>query len=163
MIGRLIDKLIFGVALILALQIPQLADHYHQFLSGVYESTKLQIDGYEANAKQHEYPTVRAMIDHHLQNNVPSVRVDAEQKLATLELFEELKSGMLVFERGNLFSKTVYIFNPARYGYLKHVLSNFSLGIPLSVNGLAFGVIFGLALNYLITLPFMFLTRSRNA
>lgn len=163
LIERLIDKLIFGIALILALQVPLLADHYHQFLSGLYESTKWQVDGYEATARQHQYPDIKAMIEHHLQNSVPSVKTDAEQKLATLAMFDELKQGVLIFETGNLFNKAVYMFNPSRHGYLRQVLSNFHPGIPLTINGLLFGIVAGLALNYLITLPFIFFTRRKNA
>ncbi|WP_425057197.1 DUF2937 family protein [Shewanella decolorationis] len=36
MITRLFDKLIFGFILVMALQLPQLADHYQQFLAGLY-------------------------------------------------------------------------------------------------------------------------------
>lgn len=163
LIGRLLDKLIFALALLVALQVPLLADHYRQFLSGLYESTQWQVDGYEATARQHEYPDLKAMIDHHLQNNVPSVRTDAEQKLATLDTLETLKQGLLLFEQGNLFNKAAYMFSPARYTYLKTVLSNFSPGVPLSVNGLVFGVAVGLILNYLIILPFVFFPRRKNS
>lgn len=159
MIGRLIDKLIFGVALIVALQVPQLADHYQQFLSGLYESTKWQVEGYEATAKHHEYPSVIAMIDHHLQNDVLSVRTDAEQKLVTLDIFEQLKAGVEIFKNGNLISKSLYMFSPSRYGYLEKTLDNFTPGIPLTFDGIAFGVILGLFINFLITLPFAFLGR----
>jgi hypothetical protein len=162
LIGKLADKIIFGIALIIALQVPQLADHYQQFLSGLYESTKWQVDGYEATAKQHEYPDLRVMIEHHLQNNDASVRTDAAQKLYTLELYDELTNGVIVFQEGNLLDKAVYMFNPARYGNLEITLSNFKLGIPLTLNGIAFGVIVGLLINYIITLPFILWTRRKN-
>lgn len=163
MILRLLDKLIFAVTLVLALQVPQLADHYHQFLSGLYQSTKWQVDGYEATARQYEYPDTNAMIGHHLQNNVASVRADAEQKLATLAIYEQLQDGMLVFKSGNLLKKAVYMFNPARLDYLKAALNNFKPGIPLSLDGLMFGLLLGLLLNYIAILPFMFLARRKNA
>lgn len=162
LISRLIDKLIFGVALVFALQVPQLADHYQQFLTGLYESTKWQVDGYEANARLHKYPDIGEMIEHHLKNDVPSVRTDAEQKLATIELYEELKNGITIFDDGNLLDKAIYMFNPVRYEYLKKALSNFKLGIPLTISGLTFGVIVGLALNYIVTLPFVFWARRKT-
>ena len=31
LIYQTLDKLFFGITLVLALQVPQLADHYHQF------------------------------------------------------------------------------------------------------------------------------------
>jgi hypothetical protein len=62
LIARLIDKLVFGFILVIALQLPQLADHYQQFLSGLYESTRWQVEGYEATAKEYHYADVDAMI-----------------------------------------------------------------------------------------------------
>ncbi len=160
LIGKLTDKLIFGITLILALQVPQLADHYQQFLAGLFESTSWQVEGYEANAREHKYPTVRAMIEHHQKNEVLSVRSDAEQKLRTLEQYEQIKNGMRIFADGHLFAKVTYMFNPARYDYLVNTISNFTPGIPLTMNGLAFGVIVGLVFNYMLTLPFVWIRRK---
>lgn len=162
MIVRLIDKLVFGGALIFALQVPQLADHYQQFLSGLYESTKWQVDKYQENAVQHEYSSVEAMIEHHLQNDVPSVRSDAEQKLATIDLYKKLENAISIFQNGNILNKTIYMFNPSRVGYLRKTIVNFKLGIPLTLSGLTFGVITGLILNYIITLPFILLARRKK-
>jgi hypothetical protein len=33
-------KLFFGITLVLALQVPQLADHYQQFLAGMHASSQ---------------------------------------------------------------------------------------------------------------------------
>ncbi len=161
MIGRLLDKLVFGAALILALQVPQLADHYHQFLSGLYESTKWQVDGYQATAREYGYPSVRALVEHHMQNDVASVRKDALQKLATLDQYEHLQAGMAVFENGNLLSQTMYMLHPERYRYLEKVVSNFDPGVPLTLGGWTFGVVVGLLINTVLTLPFALWTRRR--
>jgi ferritin-like metal-binding protein YciE len=88
LILSLLDKVIFGATLILSLQIPQLADHYQQYLAGLYKATKWQVDGYESTARMHEFPDVRSMINRHLKNSDSSVRTDAEQKLATLDVYE---------------------------------------------------------------------------
>lgn len=159
MIGRLIDKLIFAATLFLALQVPQLADQYQQFLAGLYESTHWQVQGYNHTAKNFGYPDANAMIQHHRQNSVPSVRADAEQKLATLAQFELLKQGVTLFTNGNLISKTLYMAAPSRYHYLKKTLDNFTPGIPLSTEGITFGVIVGLLLNLLIMAPIRFANR----
>ncbi|TPH18148.1 DUF2937 family protein [Litorilituus lipolyticus] len=153
MIARLIDKLIFGTSLIIALQVPQLAEHYQQFLSGLYQATKWQVDGYQITADKYEYDSIRAMIDHHLSNDVLSVRADATQKLVTLEKFEQLTDGLELFKQGNLLEKSYYMFQPKRVTYLKETLANFSLGIPLTFNGILFGIVVGLLINLLITGP----------
>lgn len=162
MILRFLDKLIFGAALIAALQIPQLADHYQQYLSGLHSSTEWQVTGYEATATKYKYTNAKAMIEHHLQNDVPSVRMDAQQKLATIEQLKDIQSGISVFNNGNLLEQTLYMFNPENYDYLTETLANFKLGIPLTVEGFAFGVIVGLFINMLIGLPFVMLSKTRK-
>ncbi|MBY0420259.1 MAG: DUF2937 family protein [Pararheinheimera sp.] len=162
MIGRLLDKLVFGVALIAALQMPLLVDHYHQYLSGWYKATKWQVDGYEATAKTHQFADAQAMIENHLKNAEPSVRTDAEQKLATVDRLADLSLGMDTFATGNLLEKMLFMLHPDRVHVLKDVVQNFKLGIPLSASGLAFGVLFALVLNFLVMLPFRVFGRRRD-
>lgn len=162
MIGRLLDKLVFGVALIAALQMPLLVDHYHQYLSGWYKATKWQVDGYEATAKTHQFANAQAMIENHLKNAEPSVRTDAEQKLATVDRLADLSLGMDTFATGNLLEKMLFMLHPDRVYVLKDVVQNFKLGIPLNANGLAFGVLFALVLNFLIMLPFRVFGRRKD-
>lgn len=159
MIGRLLDKLVFGVALIVSLQMPLLVEHYHQYLSGWYKATQWQVDGYEATAKTHQFANAQAMIENHLKNAEPSVRTDAEQKLATVELLADLRLGMDTFATGNLLEKMLFMLHPDRIHVLKDVIQNFKVGIPLNPSGLAFGVVFALLLNFLIMLPFRFFGR----
>ncbi len=154
MVFRLIDKLLFGAMLLLALQLTQLADHYQQFLAGSLDATQWQVDGYQATATQHGYASVQAMIDHHLTNSDPSVKTDAQQKIATLEFLDTIHFGLSIFQTGNLMEQAVYMFAPSRFETLKKVLENFVPGIPLSVSGWVFGVTAGLLLNLLIVMPF---------
>lgn len=162
MIGRLLDKLVFGAALLVSLQMPLLVDHYHQYLSGLYSATKWQVDGYAATAKAHEFADVQSMIDNHLKNAEPSVRADAEQKQETVELLQDLTTGMDTFAHGHLVQKMMFMLHPQRVHVVKEVVHNFKVGIPLSADGLLFGVIVGLLLNVLIMLPFRLMGSGRR-
>lgn len=162
MIARLIDKLVFGFILVIALQLPQLADHYQQFLSGLYESTRWHVEGYEATAKEYHYADVDAMIARHQQNEEPSVRADAEQKVQTLALYKALTQGVAIFNTGNLFEKTAYMFNPVRFDYLEKTISNFKPGIPLTSSGIGFGVLVALVVHYLGSIPFILWARRNK-
>lgn len=159
MFTQLLDKLIFGLALLVCLQVPLLADHYQQFIAGQLDSIQWQVDGYEANAKQHGYADARAMIAHHQQNEVASVRTDALQKLETLEEFDRLTNGLLVFQEGNLLEKAYFMFQPDRYDVLKKTLYNFKPGVPLGTEGVVFGLVAALILNLMIVLPFWLFLR----
>jgi hypothetical protein len=158
MLVRLCDKLMFAVALIITLQVPQLADHYQQHLAGLYQATQFQVIGYRDTAKKHGFSSVATMIERHLSNTEPSVRTDAQQKRATLSLYTDLSRGMQVFKQGNFFEKLVYMFSPQRFTRLKNTLDNFKLGIPLTFTGIAFGVVCALLINQLLMLPYTFYT-----
>ncbi len=154
MIGKLLDKLIFAAALLVALQLPLLVDHYHQYLSGWHKATQWQVDAYQATAKEHGFADVQAMISKHLHNAEPSVRADAEQKQRTVDLLAELSRGLTTFEQGYLPEKMFFMLHPRRIHLLKDVVQNFKPGIPLHATGLAFAVLFALLLNVLLILPF---------
>lgn len=160
MIARLLDKLVFGAALLVALQLPLLVDHYHQYLSGWYKATQWQVEGYQATAKEHGFVDLQAMITKHLNNSEPSVRTDAEQKQRTVQLLAELSRGLSQFDHGYLPEKVLFMLHPDRIHLLKDVVQNFKVGIPLNPADLAFAVLIALLLNILITLPFRLMRRS---
>lgn len=163
MIGRLIDKLVFALALLVALQIPLLVDHYHQYLSGLYKATQWQVEGYEATAKANQFVDAKAMIEQHLRNTEPSVRADAEQKQKTIQELNELSSGIATFTHGSLLEKIWFMFQPARIQLLKDVVQNFKVGIPLSASGLLFSLVLAFILNFVILLPFWILGFGRRS
>lgn len=162
MIVNMFDKLIFACAFIIALQLPQLSDHYQQHLAGLYHATKWQVDGYADTAKQYKFSSTQAMINRHLENTEPSVRADAEQKQQTLMLFADLNQGMKLFEQGNLVQKLLYIFSPDRFERLQNTLNNFKLGIPLTTSALLFALILAIILNQLVMLPYTLYVAQRK-
>ncbi|MDB6061745.1 MAG: hypothetical protein JWM78_1848 [Verrucomicrobiaceae bacterium] len=123
-----LDKLIFGIGLILATQIPQLVDQYDQFLSGFYQATKEQVDAFTANATRHDYADLNSMIADLSHNENPVVRDDAEQKRAAVIELRDLEKGRDVFKTGNIFKKLAYMLNPTRYRFLQHTVEGFSWG-----------------------------------
>ncbi len=162
MIVNMFDKLIFACAFIIALQLPQLSDHYQQHLAGLYHATKWQVDGYADTAKQYKFSSTQAMINRHLENTEPSVRADAEQKQQTLMLFADLNQGMKLFEQGNLVQKLLYIFSPDRFERLQNTLNNFKLGIPLTASAVLFALVLAILLNQLLMLPHTLYVRRKK-
>lgn len=144
MLFNIIDKLIFGLMLLLALQVPILADHYGQFVSGELEATQKQVEGYAATAAANEFPDVKSMIDKHLQNTEPSVRMDAEQKQQTLQEFETLKTTVDIFTHGNILQKATVMFKPTGWRVMFQVMPNFKPGIPLSIEYIAYAALLAL-------------------
>ncbi len=153
MVLRFFDKLIFGCALLIALQMPNFITHYQQFLSGYFEKTKSLVEDWTYISAQNDYKSLEAMIDHHLKNDVPSVREEAKLKQDTLDEYHDLVTAMALFKDGNIFEKTLYILNPSREKVLLKTLDNYKPGIPISVTELVFGFVIGIFLNLVVVSP----------
>jgi hypothetical protein len=162
MILSTLDKLFFGFTLVLALQVPQFTDQYYQFLAGVQSSNQWQIDGYQRTADKYGYASIEAMIDHHLSNDVESVRDDAGQKQATLKRFNSIAEGLQVFETGNLLQKVAYTLSEQGREFVKPTLNQFSFGLPITSEGIIFGILFGLFLNLIISAPTRVVVHKRR-
>jgi hypothetical protein len=163
LIFRTLDKLFFGITLVIALQVPQLADHYQQFLAGMHESSQWQVNGYQEIADRYNYASVNAMIEHHMQNDVASVRDDAIQKQQTIATHQVLSDGLTTFQNGNLFQKLLFMLSPSGWQYVDNTLENFSFGLPITTEGILFGVVFGLFLNMLISTPASMIAKRRRS
>ncbi len=153
---NIFDKIIFGALLLLFFQVPILSDHYLQYVSGYYDATSKQVEGFKENAAKHEYSDVYAMINDLLINENSVVRTDAEQKMQTMNEYEELTLTIATLKQGNIYERAWFIFNPARFDTLKKVYENFKPGIPLSGNDIGFSILTALILSICIMWPFRF-------
>ncbi len=151
---RLADKLIFSALLLIALQIPILADHYRQYLSGFMDATKQQVAGYQRLADDYGYSSVDAMIKALESNSEALIRSDAEIKRQTLAQLKELQRGLSTLQQGHYYEQAWYMFNPAQADTLKRVLDNFAPSVPLTPTAIIYSVITAILLNLLIWLPY---------
>lgn len=90
-IRNMLDKIVFGAALLLALQVPQLVKSYQQFIAGYYTATAEQVAAFETIATQHGFDSLQAMIDAHKQNEDLSVQSDAFHKQDTFNQYQDLQ------------------------------------------------------------------------
>jgi len=161
-IFNIIEKILFGALLLLFFQVPILADHYLQFVSGYYDATSKQVEGYKQNAAQHQYADVYAMIDDLATNPNSVVRTDAEQKKQTMHEYEELKLTIATLKNGNIFERSWFMFNPARWETLKKVGENFKPGVPLGLQDIIFSVLTAVILSALIIWPLRLMFRRKK-
>ena len=157
MIGNILDKLVFGTLLIVAFQVPIVGDHYLQFISGYFEATKTQVDGYKANAAKHEYTDVYEMVNELANNPNPVIRDDAVQKLQTLEEYEQLNLAITTLQNGNIFQRAWFVMQPERWESLNKVLENYKPGIPLKGSDVLLSILVALLASIIIMSPFKWL------
>ncbi|WP_189418882.1 DUF2937 family protein [Cellvibrio zantedeschiae] len=160
---NIFDKIVFGALLLLFFQVPILADHYLQYVSGYFAAIESQVEGFKENAAKHHYTDAYAMINDLRTNSNSVVRTDAEQKVQTMHEYEELKKTITTLQNGNIYQRAWFMFNPARWDTLKKVGENFKPGIPLSLNDIGFSILTALILSVLLMWPFrLLLTNPRR-
>jgi len=163
LIANILDKILFGALLLFTLQVPIISDHYLQFISGYYESTKQQVEEYKKNAEKHEYENVDAMIVDFMRNSNLAVREDGKQKRLLLRRHEALIETITILKTGNLFERALFMFHPSNWHSLTKVLENFRPGIPLRVEDFLLSTLTALFLSMFFSLPFRFYRRKRSA
>lgn len=141
------------MALLLALQAPVFVIQYHQYLEGYFDKSSQIIQEWQTIAIRNKYESLQAMIEHHLENEVPSVRDDAQLKLGTLAEHREIENALALFKEGNLIQKLAFIGNPQHADWFIKVYRNYEPGIPLTLDGLLFAFIAGLILNLICVSP----------
>lgn len=159
---NIFDKIVFGALLLLFFQVPILADHYLQYVSGYYDAIDQQVEGFKENAAKHNYKDVYAMIDDLLANSNSVVRTDAEQKVQTMHEYEELKETIATLQNGNIYQRAWFIFNPTRWDRLKKVYENFKPGVPLGLTDIGFSVLTALMLSILMMWPLRLLLLKKD-
>ena len=153
MISGIIDKIVFGAVLLAFFQLPLLADHYKQYISGYYDATQIEVQQLQELAQKNNYSDAYALISAHQRSNLPSVQQDANNKLLLLERYEMLTEGIGIFNSDSLWRKTSYMLNPTRYDTLQRVITHFEPGIPLSPQYLFLCALAALFFNLVMASP----------
>lgn len=153
MFVRVIDKVVFAVLFILTLQVPILADHYRQYLSGYYDALRDEVSSSSMLAKQHGFSSVEAMLNSLQTNSEALVREDAQLKATRFAQIEVIEQGMRKLEHGHYFEKLMFMATPSQYDTLQRVLKNFRPSVPLTPSSVIFSLISAILLNLLIWTP----------
>ncbi len=159
---RVLDKIVFTALFLTALQVPILADHYRQYLSGFFDATEKQVEQYQALADQFGYESVDALIDTLRQNPDPVVKQDAANKAETVSTMDELQTGIQTLSQGHYYEKAWYMFHPEQNATLARVIDNFSPSVPLDPMAVLFSLITAIVLNMILWAPFWCVGKVRH-
>jgi hypothetical protein len=157
----IIDKLFFSCGLIFFMQVPKFVNtDYAQWLSGYYESTSDQVKAWTTISRQYEFPSLQDMISAHLKNTDSSVAAVAREQQQTIDLLDQLKSGVEIFQKGSLFQKIKWMLSPDRIVELQKPLSDFQPGVPLDTASILFGLTGAFVLSLSLVTPIKLATRK---
>lgn len=152
---RVLDKLVFAFLLLATLQVPILADHYRQYLTGYTDATKQQVAGYQQLADSFGFSSIDRLINSLKTNPDPIIQADAQQKAETVTKLQELEAGLATLKKGNYFSQAWYMFQPERFDTLDRVLDNFRPSIPLTPMSIGASIVTAIVLYMIFIAPFI--------
>lgn len=152
---RVLDKLVFAFLLLATLQIPILADHYRQYLTGYTDATKQQVAGYQRLADSFGFSSVDKLINNLKRNPDPVIQADAQQKAQTVATLKKLEAGLATLTSGNYFSQAWYMFQPERFTMLDRVLDNFRPSLPLTPLSIGASIVSAIVLYMIFITPFI--------
>lgn len=152
MIKSLVDKMVFGVALIISMQLPSFIAQYEQYLNGYYDALTSQVTDLSFVAKKHDFEDAQAMLIAHSNNPAPSVSEAAQTNLKVLTTYTDVNAGIELFQNKAHFQKIVWMLHPNRVGYIDNTLEQFTWSIPINKNSLLIGFIGAFVLSILFHL-----------
>lgn len=154
MVVRFFDKFIFALLFIGALQVPILADHYRQYLSGYYDATREEVESIAAMAQRHGYVSASALLDSLKQNSEAAVRDDAMRKAAMFDKLSDIEAGIRTLTYGHYFEKLGYMATPSHADKLVKVITHYKPAIPLTPSSLTFSLVTAILVNLLLWSPY---------
>ena len=154
MIRAVLERLLFGILLLVFLQVPILSDHYVQYLSGYLSASQKQINQLNTLANSNGFTSTQQLIDSLLANADGIVRQDAENKQVLVREHAQLTTDIERLQTGNYAQRLLFLLTPSQYTQLGQVLHNFKPGIPLTLSDLLASIGFALLFSLLLWLPF---------
>ncbi|WP_100643970.1 DUF2937 family protein [Alteromonas facilis] len=150
MIKDTLSKLLFACILLLLLQVPILAAHYVQYLSGYIAANQSQIEKWETLSSDHAVENIEALIERLLSNSDAVVRQDAENKKDLILETKTMRDDMAYLSSANYPQQLIFMLSPDRVGRLKDVLQQFKPGIPLTIQDIIWSTGIAVLLNALL-------------
>lgn len=163
MIIRVLDKVVFAALFIITLQVPILADHYRQYLSGYYDALRDEVTNSTELAKQHGFSSVDAMLKSLQQNSEAVVRDNATQKAQRFAQITAIEQSIRKLEHGHYFEQLVFMATPSQYHTLSRVFDNYKPSIPLTPSSIVFSLVTAIILNLLLWTPHFCYCQARRA
>jgi hypothetical protein len=135
----LADRVLFALALLLFMQLPQFIDHYTQRYAGYHQALVDSLAAHQHNADLHYHGDLRALIDDLLGSERPGIREMGAQLERDRQREARMAAGLLILREGNLFAKLRFLATDLDRPLAHGTLQDFKPGLPLTLDALVLG------------------------
>jgi hypothetical protein len=156
----LLDRILFALGLLLALQIPQFLDHYTQRYAGYRDAVADSVADYQRTADAHYDGNLDRLVDDLRAAPGGGVQEIGDKLQRDRDKLTEMDANLLVLRGDSLWAKLRYLAVDVDRPLARGALEDFKPGLPLTTDALICGAIGALllsglfnALVWLVALP----------
>ncbi|MEZ4630135.1 MAG: DUF2937 family protein [Deinococcales bacterium] len=144
---RTVDKIIFAVLLIIGLQIPNFLIQYQQRLGGHLDEAKRNVASYEPMAEQLlGSADVRELASRFIASADEKDRLFANKIAGDMDRMVHLDGLLTALKESNPVSRMAYALFQLEPPIARQTLTDFKLGIPLTLEAIIYGLILAIVI-----------------
>lgn len=145
----IIERLVSALFMILFMQIPAFIQTYTQILAGHVAELNYQIGKYQQIADKN-HKSLPDLVHRFLKSDDSEIASLGQILNHLLERFDKLKNSLDLLTHSPAWKKPFIFFSQLDFSVLKESFSHYTLGLPLTLESLAYGLI-GIVISIILT------------
>lgn len=145
--GKTIDRVLFAVNFIIAVQLPAFIQQYSQRIAGHLDEAKLQLGNYQFIADQHYQGDLGKLVGQYQANSDPSIEAIGTLVNQLVLRTTELSQKVAHLQQSDYLDRMYYFFIDMDMSILQALIPSFQLSIPMETNALVTGFVFAIMIS----------------
>jgi len=145
-ITRMFDHLVFTVSFVIGVQLPEFIQQYFQLITGKLSEAKYHLEKFQSVADVHFNGDINMLIKHYLNNLDPSIQHTGTIASDVFTRVEMYQNQLILLSQDSYIHKVYYFIKHLDLESAQLTLQHYQLAIPLTVEALLTGALFGIVL-----------------
>ncbi|KGJ98720.1 DUF2937 family protein [Thalassotalea sp. ND16A] len=159
-IGNTLDRVLFAINMVVAMQLPGFIQQYGQRLAGHLDEAKYQLANYQYIADQHYQGDIQLLVKRYQTNSDPGINAAGDLVFELIERISLLTAQVEHLFNRNFFSKIYYFIIEIDLAVAQATLRDYQLSIPLDKASLLIGFVFAVVVSLVSAFSFKLIQRS---
>ena len=141
-IGHTLERILFAINFILAVQVPGFIGQYTQRLAGHLDEAKYQLGNYQVIADQHYQGDLLLLIKRYQSNSDAGIRASGNVVLDLVERITNLSDQVAHLLTSDYLTMIYYFSADIELPIARATLRDYQLSMPLEMNAIVTGLVF---------------------
>ncbi|WOH38492.1 DUF2937 family protein [Thalassotalea fonticola] len=155
-----LDKILFSVNVVLAMQLPGFIQQYGQRISGHLAEAQYQLQKYQYIADQHYQGDILLLVKRYQMNSDPGINAAGDVVFDLIERISLLTHHVAHLFESDYFAKIYYFIIEIDLDIAKATLQDYQLTIPLNTAAIATGIGFAIFVSVISTMTLNLFQRN---